>query len=138
MGFHCFPQLQKLYILQSVMVCASMAGLLAWIPKDRWQIVASVIIGGALSAIFPAVHWLCVSTTGRQVAGIRLALTMGLGFVAVLFYTKYVPECYAPGRFDLFGNSHQIWHLIIFAVIAIYTECLVDVLAVTAMPNYCT
>jgi adiponectin receptor len=35
-------------------------------------------------------------------------------FIGVIFFLSRIPERHAPGRFDLFLNSHQIWHVLIF------------------------
>lgn len=34
--------------------------------------------------------------------------------VAVIFYAMRLPERFFPGTFDIFGHSHQIWHILIF------------------------
>jgi len=34
--------------------------------------------------------------------------------VSFFFYASKLPERVYPGRFDFFGQSHQIWHLCIF------------------------
>ena len=36
----------------------------------------------------------------------------GLGF---FFFASRLPERIAPGRFDLLGASHQIWHACVWA-----------------------
>ena len=36
--------------------------------------------------------------------------------VGVLFYVTHFPEIKVPtGVFDIFGHSHQIWHVFIFS-----------------------
>ena len=40
----------------------------------------------------------------------------GLGGLGLVFYLTRFPECCLPeGRVDLYGASHQIWHMLIFA-----------------------
>ena len=42
-------------------------------------------------------------------------LVAGLG---VLFYISHFPERLIPGQVDIYGASHQIWHLLIFSGMA--------------------
>ena len=37
---------------------------------------------------------------------------------AFLFYVAKLPEILLPGKFDIFGSSHQWWHFIIWACLA--------------------
>jgi adiponectin receptor len=39
----------------------------------------------------------------------------GSYFVGFVFYYTMIPERWYPGRFDYFGNSHQMWHLAVTA-----------------------
>ena len=34
-------------------------------------------------------------------------------YIAAWFYARHLPERWYPGRFDLFGNSHQIMHTLV-------------------------
>ena len=36
---------------------------------------------------------------------------LGLGLLLFLFFAYKVPEKFFPGKFDLFGNSHQFTHI---------------------------
>uniref|UniRef100_A0A7S3NJT5 Uncharacterized protein n=1 Tax=Aureoumbra lagunensis TaxID=44058 RepID=A0A7S3NJT5_9STRA len=67
-----------------------------------------------LTCFAPAVHWIFVAP---QI--MRIILAPGLGVMAffyilgLFFYFSHWPERLAPGRFDHFGASHQLWHLCI-------------------------
>ena len=37
-----------------------------------------------------------------------------LGIISTLFYGSHFPERCSPGRFDIFGQSHTIFHIILF------------------------
>jgi len=139
MGFSCFPRLQLFYAVTSVAVCVLMGVLLSAIPKERWDLIASVIISGTgVGYVTPAVHWLVVCDAGRAAIGSKFFTQMVITGIATMFYTKYVPECYAPGRFGLVGNSHQLWHVAIYISIALYGECLIDVSALAKSGGLCT
>lgn len=69
-----------------------------------------------LSAVVPIVH-------GLQLYGLeQLRKTIGLDWVVlqgVLYmlgagiYAARVPEKWSPGRFDIWGSSHQIFHVLV-------------------------
>merc|ERR1711972_1284779 len=114
-----------MYVVLSAVICSAMATALYFIPKERWELIAGVIISGTgLGYVVPAVHWLLVCEQGRKVVGKTFMTQMTLTCIAVIFYTKYVPERFAPGRFDLVGHSHQLWHVAIYLSVALYGECL--------------
>jgi len=138
MGFACFPMLQIIYTISSFSTCLLMAVAIFFIPKERWEIISGVIIAGTVVVYFiPAVHWLWVCETGRRAIGTKFVVQILLTGVAAIFYTKYVPERFAPGKFDLWWNSHQIWHVAIFLSMAIYGDCLVQVNRMIQMDTFC-
>jgi len=137
MGFHCYPVLRLAYLGLSVVVSLSTALLLAFLGPDRSTAKASIIIGAGMIALIPAVHWLIISTEGRRAAGRMLMASIVCALAASYVYKEYVPECFAPGRFDLLGSSHQVWHVLIFFVVAAYSDCLIAVFALTGGPAYC-
>lgn len=74
-----------------------------------------------LSAVFPVLH-------GIKLYGIEyLERSIGLDWVVlqgVLYiagaglYAARIPEKWAPGRFDIWGSSHQIFHVLVVAAAA--------------------
>lgn len=138
MGFHCYPELQKGYMLQAVTVALAAVCAFAFeTPATRGRFSSPTLILGGISALWPALHWLMISTAGRQAAGGWLLVVIVCGILATLFYTKSIPECFAPGRFDLLCNSHQLWHVFIYGAIAAYAEALIAVFKLTASSSFC-
>jgi len=119
MGFHCFPTLQVTYIATSLLVCLCMAAALSKIPKERSKL------------------WLIACGKGRNAIGVLFVTQIITTGIAVLFYTKFIPERFAPGRFDLIGNSHQLWHVAIYVSIALYAEVLVRVSSIIDSGTFC-
>ena len=39
-------------------------------------------------------------------------ISTAIGFLAMIIYVSKVPERWYPGRFDLVGQSHNIWHVL--------------------------
>jgi adiponectin receptor len=85
-------------------------------PELRWA-RAALFACMAASGLVPIVHKLlvfgarpeAVLTTGYEVA-------MGAFYLAgVVVYGARVPERWMPGKFDLFGHSHQLFHALVIA-----------------------
>merc|ERR1712066_541368 len=131
MGFHCFPGLRHAYIVLATICCAVMAACVIAVPKRYSTTISVVLILGSVPAAIPATHWLFVSTAGRKGAGNSLVLSIGMLLTAAVVFMRYWPECSAPGRFDLYFNSHQIWHVLVFFGIAKYADALTTVFALT-------
>lgn len=56
------------------------------------------------------------SRGGLESASSRQALeawveTFAWYVLGVVFYALQIPERFWPGAFDLFGSSHQLWHI---------------------------
>ncbi|GLJ29226.1 hypothetical protein SUGI_0576510 [Cryptomeria japonica] len=83
---------------------------------------ASLFFGMGVSGIAPILHKLilykdepaALYTTAYEVA---MGVFYGLG---ALVYALRIPEKWKPGKFDIAGNSHQLFHVLV--VIAAYTH----------------
>jgi len=70
----------------------------------------------------PTIHW-TVMNGGVYNDEVRIFLPRIIFMYlmcgsAFLFYIAKIPEILLPGKFDIFGSSHQWWHIIIFAGLA--------------------
>ncbi|GAA5870331.1 hypothetical protein JCM16303_001966 [Sporobolomyces ruberrimus] len=118
-GFFCDPHLRNLYI--AIIYTASAATIYVVIsPNARTpsfrRLRTWLFISLGLSAVLPVSH--AVYRYGLEAASANislfwLALGGGLYIVGALLYAERTPERFAPGRFDLFGSSHQIFHVMI-------------------------
>ncbi|GAA6059077.1 hypothetical protein JCM10212_002048 [Sporobolomyces blumeae] len=119
-GFFCDPHLRNTYI--AIIYAASAATIYVVIsPKARTpafrRIRTWLFISLGLSAVVPVCH--AVARYGLDGAKANLALGwLALGgalyIVGALLYAERCPERFSsPGRFDFFGSSHQIFHVMI-------------------------
>ncbi len=54
-------------------------------------------------------------------SGLPYYLVEGLLLIlGALFYATRIPESIKPGRFDLWGCSHQIFHLLVVAATSVH------------------
>ena len=68
------------------------------------------------SFIVPIIHRLSVTEINDQYFYLELNYFIASGFMyvfGILFYITRFPEKKYPGRFDLFGSSHQIFHIFV-------------------------
>lgn len=80
-----------------------------------------MFVAMGLSAIFPVIHGV------QRYGTAQLERQMGLSWVvtqAALYilgaaiYAARVPERWRPGAFDIVGNSHQIFHVLVLLAAA--------------------
>lgn len=105
-----------IFILGTTCIVVSMWDKFAQ-PKFR-PVRAGVFIGLGLSGVIPAMH--CVITDGFWSAIYDSALGW-LSLMAILYivgaviYAVRIPERIWPGRFDIWCQSHQIFHMFVLA-----------------------
>lgn len=130
-GFYCAPALQRLYW---TMICTIGAGctIVSVLPQfrtPRWRpFRAAMFVGMGLSAVFPVIHGLQLYGIEQMTRQIGLGWLLLQGFLYILgagFYAARVPERLRPGKFDIVGSSHQIFHvLVVCAAVAHLTGLL--------------
>ncbi|KAF3007495.1 hypothetical protein E8E13_005343 [Curvularia kusanoi] len=69
-----------------------------------------------LSAVFPVLHGIKLYGVEhlRQSIGLDWVVLQGALYIAGAgLYAARIPEKWAPGRFDIWGSSHQIFHVLV-------------------------
>ncbi|KAF9485056.1 HlyIII-domain-containing protein [Pholiota conissans] len=126
-GFYCDPHIQKFYL-----TAMGLAGLgAAYIvlnpeyakPTHRGA-RTTVFIALGLGAVIPVSHMFLTHDFGqllREMGVGWLILSGALYIFGALLYANRIPERFAPGRFDYFFASHQIFHIcVVLAALAHY------------------
>ncbi|KAK8933217.1 hypothetical protein KSP39_PZI015273 [Platanthera zijinensis] len=128
--FACSPFYRNLY-LSSITVFGLAAVTVSLVPvfdSPRFRPVRAVLFACmAASGIVPIAHKMmvfgnrpeAVLTTGYEAV---MGLLYGMG---VVVYAARVPERWFPGKFDLAGHSHQLFHVLVVA--GAYTHYLATV-----------
>ena len=111
-GFRCLPLLRNLYLFSALLLDAVLLVLsLRHMPLAARR---RLFLGAVLFAAVPLSHLALLY--GLDHALLRRVMTvLALYALAFSFYASRFPERWWPGRFDLLGSSHQIWHLILNA-----------------------
>ncbi|MCJ1425473.1 hypothetical protein MMC29_003372 [Sticta canariensis] len=124
-GFYCDPLLQKVYwgMILSIGSGCTMMSVTPKFRTPKWRpFRAAMFVAMGLSAVFPVLHGLLLYGMQDMNKQIGLSWVVLQGFLYVLgaaIYAARVPERLHPGTFDVWGSSHQIFHvLIILAAMA--------------------
>ncbi|KAF6811663.1 ADIPOR-like receptor SPBC12C2.09c [Colletotrichum plurivorum] len=125
-GFFCHPGLMTIY-LNTIALLGLGCGAVSWIEHFRtpaWRpFRAGMFVALGASGVVPVLHGLRLY--GADVMEKRMSLSWtalhGVMYIlgAVLYAVRW-PERSAPGKFDIWGSSHQIFHF--FVVMAAATH----------------
>lgn len=123
-GFYCHPHLQLFYSV-SISVLGALAMYVVLAPSYAtpayrpYRTAIFVLLG--LFAVVPVAHFVAMYgyRTITETMGLRFLILSGVLYVVGAgLYAARVPERFAPGRFDMLGASHQIFHVLILAAAA--------------------
>ena len=84
-----------------------------------------MFVAMGLSAVFPVLHGLKLHGWQRLDDGIGLRWVVGQGALYVAgaaIYAARVPERWRPGAFDVWGNSHQVFHIFVLVAAVVHLE----------------
>lgn len=116
-GFACMPAAKWAYIGAAIATCsaAGTMSLLQRFQTPKWRLTrVAVFIGTGLVVGIPMAHMAAYG----YVDHFAMYLICGMGatyIVGALLYGFRVPERKWPGRLDLVGASHQIFHVFVVA-----------------------
>lgn len=120
--FYCQPNLALFYSFTTLLV--GLAGaILPWAPwfnkreNKNWRI--AVFLTMCFTALAPFSHSTFEHGLAKTFAFFSPILPSLAFYVAgLVFYATQFPESWAPGRFDTWGHSHQLWHIgIVLAIV---------------------
>nr|TKW29029.1 hypothetical protein SEVIR_3G368600v2 [Setaria viridis] len=120
-SFLCAPSLQRLY-MGSITALGAAAATVSLVPAfqapELRPLRAALFSCMGASGVVPIAHKLVIygGTAPGAVASAAYEALMGALYgLGVVVYAARVPERWAPGRFDLVGHSHQLFHLFVVA-----------------------
>ncbi|XP_002960615.2 heptahelical transmembrane protein 4 [Selaginella moellendorffii] len=119
-SFMCSPLWRNLYlaVITLLGVLAILVSLLPVFQTAAYRPVrAALFVAMGVSGVAPVVHKIFLH--GNQpviVLTTVYELFMGLFYgMGALVYVTRVPERWKPGRFDIAGHSHQLFHVLVVA-----------------------
>ncbi|KAI8030418.1 Heptahelical transmembrane protein 4 [Camellia lanceoleosa] len=119
-SFMCNPFFCNLYLgfITILGIGTILVSLLPVFQKPEYRkIRASLFFGMGMSGVAPIFHKLilfrnrpeALYTTGYEVL---MGVFYGIG---ALIYATRIPERWMPGKFDIAGHSHQLFHVLVVA-----------------------
>ncbi|KAJ6399876.1 hypothetical protein OIU84_015517 [Salix udensis] len=119
-SFMCNPFFCNLYLgfITLLGVATILVSLLPVFQNPEFRTIrASLFLGMGLSGVAPILHKLILfwhqpeahHTTGYEVL---MGVFYGIG---ALIYATRIPERWMPGKFDIAGHSHQLFHVLVVA-----------------------
>lgn len=120
-AFYCEWKLQVGYWVMIITLTSTILIVLLH-PKfqgPRWRTFrVCIFIGTGCSAFAPIIHAIVYFGWNYVVNGTGMPWYLGEGGFLILgavIYSLRIPECYFPGKFDILGHSHQIFHILVVA-----------------------
>ena len=118
-SFYCDTTAQIAYTVV-IIVFGSVSIFVSTFPQfgttEYRPIRTAIFTTFAISGVLPTVHFLISagwSVAFKQASLGWLMLTAALNGTGSLLYTCRIPERFAPGMFDLFFHSHQVFHTLV-------------------------
>lgn len=90
---------------------------------------ASMFVAFGLSGVIPLIASLYLfgrDNTWARLSQNWLLAEAGLYISGAAIYALRVPECFAPGKYDYFGHSHQIFHVLVVLAAICHGKCLYE------------
>ena len=118
-GFKDEPGLAKTYWSMITVIgvgCAIVSVKEKFRTPDWRQFRAGMFVTMGLSAILPVCHGLqlySMDTLERRIGLSWLILQGVLYVLGAAVYAGRIPERWKPGHYDILGNSHQIFHVLV-------------------------
>ncbi|KAF4979600.1 hypothetical protein FZEAL_4229 [Fusarium zealandicum] len=118
-GFFCLPSLMSFY-LYLICILGVGCGLASWLERFRtptWRPYRTMMfVALGVSGVVPIVHGCFIY--GPQGLEDRMSISLvalhgAMYIFGAFLYVVHWPERSAPGSFDIWGNSHQLFHFLV-------------------------
>lgn len=124
-AFYCQPNLAMFYSLTTLIV-GTVGAIVPWAAwfneRQNKGLRISVFLAMCFTALAPFTHASISHGFMRTFSFFSPILpSVGCYVAGLVFYAFQFPERFAPGKFDLWGHAHQIWHIsIVLAILFHY------------------
>lgn len=137
-GFACWSDIRKFYFIGFAIIFV-VIGVLFSAPRlyaPHWLNVG-LRVAAILFTLCPLVHWTVLSSHEEVEKFLwQLLVTYLLYAAGVCFFVGRIPERWMPGRFDIWGHSHQWWHVIL-VLAAAWSITMLDAIGRYRLQNQC-
>ncbi|KAG9234195.1 hemolysin-III related-domain-containing protein [Amylocarpus encephaloides] len=118
-GFYCHEHLQEIYwsMISTLGVGCAMVSIFEKFRTPEWRPYrAGMFVAMGLSALFPVLHGVMFYGINNMYDRIGLTWLVLQGVFYIIgagLYASRFPERKWPGAFDIWGSSHQIFHILV-------------------------
>ncbi|CAD8048590.1 unnamed protein product [Paramecium sonneborni] len=146
-GFYCNQQIKDVYTIMIILLCflTFISSLFDYMHKESFVVYKALIYAIFFTLIFIPIFHLMIFSRQNLLGGHFHFYDTENYFMIMLFflisgittYASRFPERCFPRKFDIFINSHTIWH--IFVVLSYSTAYIMSLNMYTIRENYkCT
>ncbi|KAI1210167.1 mPR-like GPCR protein [Annulohypoxylon truncatum] len=133
-GFWCELLERKIYwsMIGSLATISIVIVLAPTFQGPRWRTLRLLtFVSTGLSGLAPIIHGICMFGFAQMMkqSGLPFYLAEGGLFLlgAVVYATRF-PESVSPGKFDIYGSSHQIFHILVVIATVVHLAGVLDAL----------
>lgn len=133
-GFYC--KVRPMIIYLTVVIILGIAAMIVslWdkFSESRFRpLRAGVFATFGLSGVIPAIHYSIAEgwLNAIYTASLGWLILMGsLYILGAIIYAFRIPECLFPGKFDIWFQSHQIFHVLVIAAAFVHLHGITEML----------
>ncbi|KAF4553245.1 hemolysin-III-like protein 1 [Elsinoe fawcettii] len=126
LGFYCEPNLRNFY-WTLIVLCTTLTAVFVLHPSYQSHVYRNRRVGAltalGMSAFMPIAHSLMLHDAAEFAArsGLYWYLLEGsVVLIAVGFFVTKFPECWRPGKHDIWGSSHQWSHVLTVGTVVVH------------------
>ncbi|EDO36050.1 predicted protein [Nematostella vectensis] len=125
-GFYCDTTTRNVYmgVIVSMGLLSVLVSLWSKFNTPKYRCLrAGVFLTFGCSGVVPAIHFVAahgVAIAHRQASVGWMALMGLLYILGAIAYASRMPERFFPGRFNIWFQSHQIFHVLVVAAAAVH------------------
>ncbi|KAI1088883.1 mPR-like GPCR protein [Rostrohypoxylon terebratum] len=133
-GFWCEMLERKIYwsMIGSLAAISIVIVLAPTFQGPRWRTLRLLtFVSTGLSGLAPIIHGICMFGFAQMMKQSGLAYYLaegGLFLLGAVVYATRFPESISPGKFDLYGSSHQIFHILVVMATVVHLAGVLDAL----------
>ncbi|GAB4849108.1 Heptahelical transmembrane protein 4 [Ancistrocladus abbreviatus] len=119
-SFMCYPFFCNLYMgfITVLGIITVLVSLVPMFQQPEYRTLRAVLFSGmAMCGVLPIVHKLVLfwnQPEALHTTGYEMLMGAFYGMGALVYATR-VPERWMPGKFDIAGHSHQLFHVLVVA-----------------------
>eukprot|EP00730_Choanoeca_flexa_P015478 TRINITY_DN7114_c0_g1_i2.p1 TRINITY_DN7114_c0_g1~~TRINITY_DN7114_c0_g1_i2.p1 ORF type:complete len:294 (+),score=47.30 TRINITY_DN7114_c0_g1_i2:85-966(+) len=122
-GFYCLPTFRTIYAAMTAVIFVFNIAVQCH-PKflsPHWALRRVLLFSLTLGfGLVPLSHWASINYDNQDEISLFVPKVMGCYLfmaIGVSFYLSYWPERICPGTCDIWGHSHQWWHIMVLVTL---------------------